>query len=105
MSPENCLTHLILGVIAGLPAVILAIATLMQVLKQGKDVQQLDQRVNGRLEALIAAREELAEMRATARFYIPVGGPPETPSRTREIPKPRGADDTVPFERPDPPAA
>ncbi len=54
----NAIVALILGVLTAIPSILLAVATLIQVLRTQHQVTELSRGLNGRLDQLLVEREQ-----------------------------------------------
>ena len=70
MPTETVLTHLILGVVAGLPAILLALGTLMQVLRQRQAVARLHDCLDEGLDKLLPGRKDSKRRKGPLRPFL-----------------------------------
>jgi hypothetical protein len=67
MDHENVLTHLIISVLASIPAILAGIVSILVALRQLKQAQQTHTTVNGRVDQLVSAREDQARLEERLR--------------------------------------
>lgn len=87
MPPENVLTHLIISVVCAIPAILAGVASVMVSLRQLKQAQSTHSTVNGRVDQLVAAREEKARLEERIRQWqeaVFTSGPPAIVTPKRE---------------------
>lgn len=80
METVTVVTHLVIAVIAGLPAVLAGIAAVLVSLRQLREACRLNTHVNGRLDELIRAREETARLQERMRHLTARPGEGKPPA-------------------------
>jgi hypothetical protein len=63
---QTLLVQLILAAITGLPAIILAVATLVEVIRSRASIQDIGRAMNGRLDRLLVETEQRVRAEALA---------------------------------------